>query len=139
MDANDEVISALLRAIGDFLSDAEKCVSYFEDQYGRRDVLQAWRDKVIPQQGKLLGKYNYRMHGIGCWMRLTTHEVDFDFVSDGTVGFDAWRIGLYVEQLPDTYPPLATMDEVRASFPKLLEQQLVEPFDRLANSYRLRR
>lgn len=90
--------------ITDYLSAVEKCLALFDQKFGRRDLVRARRERVIPQSGKLSDDIEYQMHGFGCAVEYADHDVDFDFANQHEVGVDAWRLWRYAKQFPDRYP-----------------------------------
>ncbi|HZF42706.1 MAG TPA: hypothetical protein VEZ48_04800 [Sphingomonadaceae bacterium] len=101
--------------ITDYLSAVEKCLVLFDRKFGRRDLVRAWREGAIPQTGELAGGIEYQMHGVGCGVEYTDHDVDFDFANQHEVGFDAWRLWQYSTQFPDLYPDYQERDAVEAA------------------------
>lgn len=101
--------------ITDYLSAVEKCLMLFDQKFGRRDLIRAWRERAIPQRGKLSDGIEYQMHGFGCAVEYTDHDVDFDFANQHEVGVDAWRLWLYAEQFPDRYPGYQELAAVEAA------------------------
>lgn len=95
----------MIDAIKDYQNAIEHGLALFDAQYGRRDILAAWREKVIPKSGVLRDGVEYELHGIGCCFHFSDFEVDFDFAPNGRAdGFDLWRLGKYVRQFPSRYP-----------------------------------
>jgi|EndMetStandDraft_7_1072992.scaffolds.fasta_scaffold19342_3 hypothetical protein len=101
--------------ITDYLSAVEECLVLFEQKFGRRDLVRAWREGVIPQAGELADGIEYQMHGIGCGVEYTDHDVDFDFANQHEVGVDAWRLWRYAKQFPKVYPHYQECDAVEAA------------------------
>ena len=87
---------------------------------------------MIPQTGELSERVEYRMHGVGCAVEFTDHEVDFDFATDREVGFDAWRLWVYAEQFPEQYPEYQELAAVEGS---LAECQSDGTISRVASMY----
>lgn len=47
----------------------------------------------MPKHGEIAGGIEYSIHGNGClFVSNDGHEVDVDFLADGTPVFDSWRI-----------------------------------------------
>ena len=95
---------AIEKVISEYLQQVEKSLILFEGRFGRRDLVRAWREKIIPQEGELAEGIEFRMHGVGCAVEFPAYDVDFDFASRDRVGFDAWRLWLFAKQFPDRYP-----------------------------------
>jgi hypothetical protein len=95
---------AIEQLIADYLQQAEKCLSLFAGKFGRRDLVRAWREHVVPQAGELAKGVDYHMHGVGCAVEFPDYEVDFDFASSSQVGFDVWRLWRFAKQFPERYP-----------------------------------
>lgn len=110
----------MLNLITDYLSTVEECRILFDQKFGRRDLIHAWREGVIPQQGELRSGVEYQMHGVGCAVEYTDHLVDFDFANQDEVGFDAWRLWLYAEQYPERYPEYQAYDAIEAALMECL-------------------
>ncbi|QZP08484.1 hypothetical protein [Caenibius sp. WL] len=110
----------MLNLITDYLTAVEECLDLFDQKFGRRDLIRAWREGAIPQQGELPGGVEYQMHGVGCAVEYADHDVDFDFANQHEVGFDAWRLWLYAEQYPERYPAYQARDAVEAALAECL-------------------
>jgi hypothetical protein len=98
------MVMAIEQVISEYLQQVEKSLTLFEGRFGRRDLVRAWRESIIPQEGDLAEGIEFRMHGFGCAVEFPDYDVDFDFVSLDQVGFDAWRLWLFAKQFPHRYP-----------------------------------
>lgn len=94
----------IVNLITDYLSAVDDCLALFDQKFGRRDLVRAWKEGVVPQTGELSDGIEYQMHGVGCAVEYADHDVDFDFANQHEVGFDAWRLWRYAKQFPKRYP-----------------------------------
>jgi hypothetical protein len=101
--------------IKDYLSAVDGCLYLFNEKFGRRDIVRAWKEGVIPQSGELSANASYRMHGVGCAVEFPEYDVDFDFAKQDEVGFDPWRLWRYAKQFPRTYPDYQELTAVEAA------------------------
>ncbi len=101
--------------ITDYLLAVEECLALFDQRFGRRDLVRAWREGVIPQTGELADGIEYQMHGVGCGVEYTDHDIDFDFANKHEVGVDAWRLWRYAKQFAELYPDYQERDAVEAA------------------------
>ena len=108
--------------IADYLQQVEKCLALFETKFGRRDLVRAWREGVVPQTGELAEGIVYQMHGVGCGVEYPDYDVDFDFATRDEVGFDAWRLWMFANQFPNRYPEYQDRTAVEAAVDALLAE-----------------
>ena len=111
----DPTIIPLIHTYQQYVAEA---IALFRSNLGvRGHLLRAWRRSLlppdttsaedgpaIPQHGILDAERRiaYSFHGIGCRLQFGDHMVDFDFGPDQRFdGFDAWRLHLLAESLPD--------------------------------------
>ncbi len=95
----EKVMNDLEQLIVEYLKEVEQGLKLIDQKIGRRDILAAWRQKLLPRKGVLQDGIEYELHGIGCCLIFPDHMVDFDFAPGGrSDGFDLWRLGLYVRQ-----------------------------------------
>ena len=123
--------------IKEYLDAVESALELFERKFGRRDIVRAWGQGVIPKIGKLPGGIEYQMHGIGCWIDLPDGEVDFDFGPSGDVGFDTWRLWSYAEHAQNRYPDYKSQEDIDHALTKALAAGIVEPFENYPRLLRL--
>lgn len=130
-------MTAIVELIKDYMRAAERALSLFENTFGRRDLIKAWREGAVPQTGELAGGIEYQIHGIGCWVDLPEGEVDFDFAYSNDVGFDAWRLWLYAKQFPDRYGGYEEKAQVERDVDAAVALGLAEPFEKYPRLLRL--
>ncbi|WP_421694513.1 DUF6896 domain-containing protein [Aestuariivirga sp.] len=104
----------------DYLTAVERCLALFEKKFGRKDLIRAWREGVIPQTGKLADGVLYQIHGFGCGVEYTDHDIDFEFANQHEVGFDAWRLWRYAKQFSHLYPDYQDLRAVETTLAKEL-------------------
>lgn len=124
-----------LSLIKDYQRDVKLFMKLFYEKYYRKDVLRAWHDGEVPQEGKLTDSVEYELHGIGCCVFFPDREVDFDFGPDLRVdGFDLWRLQQYIKRNanPEKYPSL---DELEVSFKNLVESGRIKKIYNNSNLY----
>lgn len=110
----------LEEVIAEYLQAVEKGLKLFDQKAGRRDILAAWHEGVLPREGGLLDDVEYKLHGIGCWISFQGYEIDFDFSPDGrSDGFDLWRLGKYVKQFPERFPMFQKTEQLEVAFEQL--------------------
>src|SRR5437870_4146303 len=81
-----------------------RCVGALRTHYATADLLPAWHQGTIPEEGQVLGEdgvtYQFRFHGGGCRCKVDGVDVDFDFGPQGRHdGFDAWRLAKYCRSI----------------------------------------
>jgi hypothetical protein len=65
----------------------------------------------LPKDGELANGIEYSVHGNGClFVSVDGHEVDVDFLANGTPVFDAWRIERF--SLSRGVAPVSTAEEL---------------------------
>ena len=100
--------------IADYLQKVEHCLALFEAEFGRRDLIRAWREGILPPTGELADGVEYHMHGVGCAVEYSDYDVDFDFATRDEAGFDAWRLWMFAKQFPERYPDYQERSAVEA-------------------------
>ena len=116
------MVAKLISIINEYQSAVESSLILFAREYGRQDILAAWREGAIPKNGKLANSVEFDLHGIGCYLRFPKFEVDFDFAPNGdSDGFDLWRLGIYVTQFAERFPEYQNKLYLREEFEKLKE------------------
>jgi hypothetical protein len=84
--------------IVDYTSAVEDWMNVFKSEVGDIYPLTARSEKLLPPSGTLAGCYQYSFHGIGCFVKSPTYEVDFDFgPNERHDVFDLWRLDLFTE------------------------------------------
>jgi hypothetical protein len=64
------------------------------------DILPKARQGQIARSGRSQSGIDFEVHGAGCLMvDQSGREVDLDFMPDGTVVFDAWRVNRFLGSL----------------------------------------
>ncbi|GGG23590.1 hypothetical protein GCM10010924_61430 [Rhizobium wenxiniae] len=107
------MIDEFEKLTNEYVAEVIFCISLFSRQFRRKDVIKAWRDGVVPQAGVLPGNIRYQLHGKGCQVEFTDHDVDFDFLDwDGNYGFDSWKLWMFAKQFTERYPSLQTLESV---------------------------
>jgi hypothetical protein len=101
----------LLDLVSKYNSEVSTCLSLFNETFGRTDLIRAWREGKIPQEGQLPGAH-YRLHGVGCAVEYEDRIIDFDFGNWTETGFDAWRLWSYANQFPKDYPDYQDLTSV---------------------------
>ena len=87
--------------INKYLDTIAVCVSKLEKEYGRNDLLTAYREKEIPKEASING-VNFEFHGVGCYFEHQEIECDMDFgPRNRTDGFDAWRLSKFAKQFKE--------------------------------------
>lgn len=110
--------------ISDYMRDVRIINDLFAKKYQRKDLLRAWREKVIPQYGIIGDNIEYGFHGIGCCVVFPDREVDFDFGPENRIdGFDLWRLTIYLESRKDI--TTITAKELEEIFNSLIESEVV--------------
>lgn len=127
--AEADAVMAIVNLIIDYLRAVEECLLLFDRKFGRRDLVRAWREGVIPQTGELAQGIEYQMHGVGCSVEFGDHYVDFDFASQHNVGFDAWRLWQYANQFPNRYVAYQEHAAVKAALADCLLNGAVRPVE----------
>lgn len=114
-------IDQALNLIREYLNDVSLFMKYFKQKYYREDVLRAWHDKTISQNGNVSDTIEYELHGVGCCIFFPNREVDFDFgPGSRSDGFDLWRLKKYLKQRPDISKTLS-IEELETSFNALID------------------
>jgi len=104
-----------------YVAEVKMCIGLFERQFGRKDVIRAWREGSLPQTGLLPGNIRYQIHGRGCQVEFVDHDIDFDFADwEGNFGFDGWKLWLFSSQFPQNYPNLQHQKAVEEAVQKHL-------------------
>ena len=112
--------------INDYLEAVENSLKLFELKIGSRELLKLWRDKKIPQRGKLTEEISYQLHGNGCMLEYPNTCIDFDFSPDGrTDGFDAWRLYNFACEKGETYKKFKNLEIIREEIKRKTEQGLI--------------
>jgi hypothetical protein len=98
-------------------------------ELGVENLLQAWKQRQVPQHGSLNDGSLYRFHGVGCGIERTDGtDLDFDFGPGGRAdGFDAWRLWQFAKQYPTRYRDLQQLDQVKDALKALEEGGIVRP------------
>lgn len=125
----------ILNLIKDYQNDVKLFMKLFNEKYARKDIIRAWHDGDIPQNGKVTDTIEYELHGIGCCVFFPDREIDFDFGPNlRTDGFDLWRLKQYIKQNtnPGKYP---TNDELEVSFNQLAECGAIKKIYENSNLY----
>ncbi|WP_155956593.1 hypothetical protein [Rhizobium sp. CF080] len=100
-------MSDFLHLVHEYVAEVKMCIDLFDQHFGRKDIVRAWREGKLPQTGILPGNIRYQIHGKGCQVEFATHDIDFDFADwEGNFGFDAWKLWLFASQFPEKYPQL---------------------------------
>ncbi|MFC8171930.1 DUF6896 domain-containing protein [Streptomyces sp. NPDC057325] len=74
-------------------------------------ILRRVRAGQFPKDGKLANGIEYSVHGNGClFVSVDGHEIDIDFLANGTPIFDAWRIERF--SLSRGFAPVSTAEEL---------------------------
>ncbi|MFF3733643.1 DUF6896 domain-containing protein [Streptomyces sp. NPDC002476] len=74
-------------------------------------ILRRVRAGQLPKDGELANGIEYSVHGNGClFVSVDGHEVDVDFLANGTPVFDAWRIERF--SLSRGVAPVSTAEEL---------------------------
>jgi hypothetical protein len=116
----------VIELIKEYLTDVEIFMSKFYEKFQRRDVLRAWREKIIPQNGRISNEIEYELHGIGCRIYFHDRIVDFDFGPSQRIdGFDVWRLEKYLQSRNDSSLSM-TRDELQDGFNKLISMNIIE-------------
>jgi hypothetical protein len=119
-------MNELIDAINEYLDVVERGMQLVEAKWGRRDILTAWHQRVVPPMGDLLGGITYELHGIGCCFVFEDFEVDFDFGPNGrSDGFDLWRLRHYIRQFPSRFQSLKKDGTLEAAFEALKSEGIV--------------
>lgn len=127
----------LVELIDDYMGAVERSLLMFEKTFGRRDLIKAWREGIIPQTGQLPGGVEYQMHGIGCWVDLPEGEVDFDFAYSDDVGFDTWRLWSYAKHFQNRYPAYRKQEDIERALTEALVAGVVQPIENYPRLLRL--
>lgn len=116
----------VIKLIDEYLADVEVFMKLFAEKFQRRDVLRAWREKVIPQSGKINNEVEYELHGVGCRVYFFDRIVDFDFGPyQRTDGFDVWRLERYLISRKDMLA-IITKDQLQEGFDNLIRTGIIE-------------
>ncbi len=114
-------MSGMKTAIHDYLNFSKKSLTFFAAEFGRSDLIKAWREGVIPQSGMLANGAHYELHGIGCFLIFDETEIDFDLAPNGqSVGIDPWKLSLFVQQFPEKYHEIKEQANFEVSFEELV-------------------
>ncbi|MEW5251109.1 DUF6896 domain-containing protein [Microbulbifer sp. 2201CG32-9] len=120
----------LKTVIDDYLGEVQKGINLFKSKIGDTPPLVAWRNKDIPQKGKLSDDVKYEFHGIGCVLIFPEYEVDFDFGPDNrSDGFDLWRLHLYVSNRAKKYPYFQDEKKLKKEFENAIEASAIAQLD----------
>ncbi len=115
----------VLNLIKDYLNEVRGFMECFSGEYGRSDMLKAWREGLIEKDGSLPGGIDYELHGIGCRIYKSDCELDFDFGPENrTDGFDLWRLKGYLSQRTDIQKIL-DIDDLSISFNELESEGVI--------------
>ena len=113
-------MNELMNVIDEYLGAIERGMQLVESKWGRRDILIAWHQHVVPPIGDLPGGTTYELHGIGCCFAFEDFEVDFDFGPKGrSDGFDLWRLRQFIRQFPTRFQSLHKDETLEAAFEAL--------------------
>lgn len=94
----------ILALIKDYQESVQYGVRHMQSEFETKELLKAWISKKIPKEGVLSSGIEYDFHGVGCLLTINHVEVDFDFGPDDRYdGFDLWRLGLFIDEKPNTY------------------------------------
>jgi len=119
-------MSDLKNAIHEYLGVIENSLKLFEQRFGRRDVLSAWRQGVLSKDGMLTDDVEYELHGVGCYVSSPSFDIDFDFGPGGrSDGFDLWRLGKYLGQFPERFPEYQDKGHLEAAFEQLIKSGMI--------------
>ncbi|RKZ80854.1 MAG: hypothetical protein DRR19_22985 [Candidatus Parabeggiatoa sp. nov. 1] len=100
-----DIDNRLIEVIEDYLYQVKCGVERFQQKFGISNVLQAYRQKIIPKSGWLSENLKYDFHGVGCFLIYEHYDINFDFGPNGRCdGFDEWRIYDYLSQNQEKYP-----------------------------------
>ncbi|WP_158826735.1 DUF6896 domain-containing protein [Mucilaginibacter lacusdianchii] len=112
--------------IFDFQQSVKEVVQLFYDKYKRKDLLNAWHQRVFPSVGcfgKVMKRYNF--HGIGLCVELSDKVVEFDFGPDDRIdGYDAWRLFNFADS-QEKHKGLWTYKQIDAELKRLEEEQKI--------------
>ena len=106
--------------IADYLQQVESCLAIFEAKFGRRDLIRAWREGILPPTGELADGVKFHIHGVGCSVEKSDYDIDFDFATRDEVGFDAWRLWRFAKQFPTRYPDYQERSAVEAGLDNIV-------------------
>lgn len=124
-----------LNLIESYLNDIQLFMKHFSKKYNRNDVLRAWHDGDILQQGNITDDIEYELHGIGCCIIFPDKEVEFDFGPESRFdGFDLWRLKGYLEQCP-TFSAKLSEKDLEASFNALVKDGAINKVYESSNLY----
>jgi hypothetical protein len=127
-----------LQLIEDYLNAVEQCLDLFEDRFGRRDLMIAFREGVFSRTGELKEGVEYSIHGIGCRVLFADDlMVDFDYASELEIGFDAWRLWLYAGHFPKRYAGFLELEAVELAFHRVAAEGKIVPFEPNGRLHRL--
>ncbi|MCA3174540.1 MAG: hypothetical protein ING36_03225 [Burkholderiales bacterium] len=119
-------MSNLKNAIQEYLGSVENSLKLFEQKFGRRDVLNAWHQGVLPKEGILADNVEYELHGAGCYVSYPSVDIDFDFAPGGrSDGFDLWRLGKYLRQFPERFPEYQDKGHLESAFEQLIKSGMI--------------
>lgn len=114
------------RLVHEYVAEVAMCIDLFYQHFGRKDIIRAWREGNLPQAGELPGNIRYLIHGKGCQVEFSTHDIDFDFSDwEGNFGFDAWKLWLFSVQFPREYPSLQRQEIVEEELKKCVLRGLI--------------
>ena len=115
----------LQQLIAEYREKVDLSLRMFEEDYDRRDLIEAWRSGVIPQSGTLSSGATFEFHGVGCCVEFHNHWVDFDFATPVTPGFDAWRLWQYAKQFPEKFDCVPPLKDFEARMTDLAEKRVI--------------
>lgn len=110
-------MSTLKEAILDYLQAVKNGLNLFDQKFGTKDILAAWRKGALPKEGQLSDEAEYELHGVGCHIFFPEFDIDFDFAPNGrSDGFDLWRLWKYVRQFEERFPELQDKQRLEIEF-----------------------
>jgi hypothetical protein len=120
-------MKGILKLINDYQNAVKFGVEQMQKEFNTKQLLRAWGSKAIPKEGVLKSGIEYDFHGVGCMLTINNLDVDFDFGPDDRCdGFDAWRLGLFVNERPRLYKRYFENEQLlKNDFQELIEKNIV--------------
>lgn len=125
----------LLALINEYQTRIREAVSLFQ-KYKDLDNPTHWRLAGLEQIGFLDPDktIEYRFHGVGCWVKLPSGEVDWDFSrGDGNKGLQSWFLYMFATYGTDNFPEFKEKAVLDAAFNEAISQGILyHPSDEIA-------
>lgn len=107
-------MSDLAEVLPQFRQRIVAAMARMQAHYAVTDILDGLRQRKVPRTGRLPDGLEFQFHGSGCRMWDAAGWVDFDFLPDHQVGFDAWKLYWFIDEngLIDPVPTRDKLEEM---------------------------